>query len=228
MTSGEIGQLAKDHVAVPPVEVRPLEAERVQIGMLRAAFPRFLLSTCEEPASMAFAAQVLSHPQQIQMKPTPVDLPQHARDDLPIGRLQDETETLEVAVTNLLHVVVSYTSPNDAPSRLFRLIHVDDLVVLVHVFPLLCRSVRVSTQHALPPTWIGPPQIKRFARKRGTTGRQALQVLITHLVQRQLMTAERRICWRDAGLFDEDLRVQVETGRVHDAHPCRIRSRVAV
>ena len=43
MASGEVRQFTEDLVAVLAVERRPLEAERVQIRVLRAALASFLL-----------------------------------------------------------------------------------------------------------------------------------------------------------------------------------------
>src|SRR5512139_3081965 len=101
MPGREIRQLAKDLVAMLFVEVWRLKTEGVQKHMLCAAPPRFLFHCQQKAVTISAAAQFILHPQQIQVKPVPIDFAPCPAVDFPAWRLEGETQALEVIFSRL-------------------------------------------------------------------------------------------------------------------------------
>lgn len=81
MPGREIMQLAKNMVAMFFIEIRRLETECIQEGMLRAVFARFVFNQCQKAASISAVPQFFFHPHQINVQPVPIDLGYHTAGD---------------------------------------------------------------------------------------------------------------------------------------------------
>jgi hypothetical protein len=131
MSGRKISQLTKYLIAMLLIEAWRLKAECIQICVCGAAAPCFFFSRYQKAMPVSAPAQLIFHPQQIQVKPAPIRGADHPSHDFLIGRAKHEAQALAGVFACLLDVEAVDALTDSLP---FRLIDLGDRVSFIHDF----------------------------------------------------------------------------------------------